>query len=507
MPDVAERLARALGILPLPGRADLKINLVLSVVFAILFGVVYVGADLLSASVYERNQAAFGFEANLPFVPQLAIVYLSIIPLLLLGPIVLETPRKLTPLVVVLSLEVLIAGIVYVLFPMAETFPSHQTDGATGFLFRVADTLNLNHNDLPSLHVALSLTAVAAYARSCSLPGKALYYFWGVLIAASSLLMHQHHIADIAAGALLAAAAMLFVYPVVSRAAFFDALRVECICASEFRSFSRRHPRYLVIAIFLYANAPLQWRRMRTMRAGFCLLQTIDDLLDGDRPTDTDPLVLANAIVGQLECGQFGSDRYSLLAKTLSGDLSRLPDAGEEALDDVVALIRHMTADRERALRRVLFDAGELRRHHRETFTRSLNLLLAVAGAQVRAAEVPALIEAFGWCSTMRDLREDLEHGLVNVPADVVAAAEAEGASLTDFDALIETHAVRVWFSRELERAQGLLSAFGDRTGDPADKTGERILRIFHRSIVRFARRFERRYLSTSQHHALQARN
>ena len=105
----------------------------------------------------------------------------------------------------------------------------------------------------------------------------------------------------------------------------------------------------------------------------------------------------------------------------------------------------------------------------------------------------------------MRDLREDLEHGLVNIPSDVVAAAKAEGASLADFDALIETQAIRTWYAMELERAQRLLDAVADRVPDATDTTGERILRTFHRSMARFARRFEWKYAIAAGQQAIMA--
>ena len=108
-------------------------------------------------------------------------------------------------------------------------------------------------------------------------------------------------------------------------------------------------------------------------------------------------------------------------------------------------------------------------------------------------ADVPELIEAFGWCSTVRDLDEDLGHGLVNVPADVVAAAAAEGATPSSVPEFGATEAVRSWFGAELERTDSLLRAHNDRWTPGGDPRGDRIMRIFHKSISGYVRKFGRR--------------
>jgi hypothetical protein len=254
--------------------------------------------------------------------------------------------------------------------------------------------------------------------------------------------------------------------------------------------FIRRHRRYLVIALFLYAHSLFRWRKTRVLRVGFCLLQAIDDLLDGDRPSEADPRRIAEDIAMQLQTGEFGTDHLAVMAEALKEDLEALQNGSDDPLGEVIALIRHMTVDRERVERVLIFDEQELRRHHRTTFMHSLNLLLIAAGPTTRARDVPELVEAFGWCSTVRDLEEDLGHGLVNVPADVVAAAEEEGVSLDRPREFLGAAAVRDWFTTELQRAQSLLAAHGQRQAAKDDPAGRRILRIFDRSIGGYVRRF-----------------
>lgn len=487
---MVDAVREALGLRDPPEGGALRMNLLLTALFTLLFIVVYGGADLLSAGMENRHQLAFEFEARLPFVPWMAFIYLSILPLMLLAPFVLGTPARLLPLFIVLSLEVLVAGVFFLLFPMQEIYPPYDSEAGNSVIFFIADLLNLRYNDLPSLHVALSLTTAIALSQQGKVWGRRFYLVWGTSIAVSSVFMHQHHIADVFAGSVLALAGMYLVYPRVSTPSFVRAVRLEYICLSQFALFIRRHRRYLVIALFLYGHSLFRWRKTRVLRVGFCLLQAIDDLLDGDRPSAADPRSIAEDITTQLQTGEFRTDRLAALAEALSEDLEALRTDSDDPVGEVIALIRHMAVDRERVERSLIFNAEQLRRHHRTTFMHSLNLLLIAAGASTRARDVPELVEAFGWCSTVRDLEEDLDHGLVNVPADVVAAAEEEGASLDNARVFLSAAAVRRWFATELQRAHSLLVAHGRRRATMDDPAGQRILRIFDRSIAGYVRRF-----------------
>lgn len=77
----------------------------------------------------------------------------------------------------------------------------------------IADTVNLDGNNFPSLHVALSVSAVLAYLPLVKSPWKAFFATWALLIVLSTLLTRQHGLADVAGGLALAFGAMGFVYP------------------------------------------------------------------------------------------------------------------------------------------------------------------------------------------------------------------------------------------------------------------------------------------------------
>jgi membrane-associated phospholipid phosphatase len=73
--------------------------------------------------------------------------------------------------------------------------------------------VNLTYNGLPSLHVALSVSATVAMARELRPLHCWLLGAFAAAIVASTVLTRQHFLADVAAGLLLAAVSMMFAYP------------------------------------------------------------------------------------------------------------------------------------------------------------------------------------------------------------------------------------------------------------------------------------------------------
>ena len=68
--------------------------------------------------------------------------------------------------------------------------------------------------------------------------------------------------------------------------------------------------------------------------------------------------------------------------------------------------------------------------------------MLRAIGSDVSSKDVPHLIDAFGWCSTMRDLEEDLEAGLINIPADTLAAAGLDSGDLPEYESVISNETI-----------------------------------------------------------------
>ena len=415
--------------------------------FAALFGICYGGAAWWTARYTALPVWDLPFEQHVPFVPEAAILYLTITPVLLLAPLYFRTRSELAPFAAALSIETIIATAFFLLFPQTTSFVRPAVDQLP---FRIADALNLQYNQFPSLHVAFAVSAAWTYGAKNH---RWAWTAWSIAVALSTWLMHEHHLIDILGGALLGAVVMRFVYP---------RCWVELCCLWQCAQFSRRHIRYFVIFLAIYGPSLLHWRRYLPVRIGFCTGQWIDDLLDGDRPSQREPLEIITALVTEMERESFSSSSLSRLTAALFAELS------EEGKRDFIALVRTMMRDRQRVLSREVWDQEQLDAHHRETFRLSVNMMLLTSGCTARADQVPSLIQAFAWCSVFRDLDDDLAKGLINIPRDADPTTWAHDSHARACDAL--------------RRAEGEIAAL-------EDTKARKILGIFQRSIARFAGR------------------
>jgi membrane-associated phospholipid phosphatase len=466
-----------------PAWKDLRITGALILGFLGFWIVAYGGANWITGLHDVRWTAGMDWEARVPFVPEAAAVYLSLNLLVLLPIFVFRRWEEAVPLLMVMVAETVAAVVCFVLIPVKAPAPQLDPSGAAGAMFRVADALNLEYNYFPSLHVSYAFTVALAIGRRCGWPGKVAFWLWAAAIAVSTVLLHQHYVIDIVGAVFLAAFAMAWLYDAAATPAFLCTLRAETRCVYEIYCFSRRNLRYLTVATVVYWHSIFRWRRRRAIRVGFCFLQHLDDLLDGDRPSAREPSELVDGVIAQLERRVFNDDALGCLAQCLSNEIALFQRGDDDPRGELVTLIRHMQRDRLRVKDSLLLTEGELRIHHRLTFHHAVNLMLVLGDMQVRAADVPSLIEAFGWCSVMRDLREDLEKGLVNIPLSVVERARSTGAVAVDYRSLVGSPAVLQWLQAEHARAAAHLDQSEIELASLGTRGGVSLLRLFQRSI------------------------
>jgi membrane-associated phospholipid phosphatase len=160
----------------------------------------FYGTDTLTGWRRFRVPVHLPFERDLPLVPGLIIAYLSIHAVFALAPFALPTRRPLRVLMGTLAVIIGVASVGFLLLPADLAFPPATGLGIWERPFRLADRLNGDHNLVPSLHVALSVTCLAAYAGAASALGAWLLWGWAALIAVSTVLTHQHHVLDAVTG-------------------------------------------------------------------------------------------------------------------------------------------------------------------------------------------------------------------------------------------------------------------------------------------------------------------
>lgn len=195
-----------------PGWKHLRFAWLISLAGLLWFILIYGGADAITAQRSFRVRVYFDAELKIPFVPEAAIIYMSIYPLFLAAPFILRKRREFLALAMTLNFAILIAGICFLLFPAQVAFPPPKDFGAFPNLYHFADRLSLAYNLVPSLHVALAAVCIAVFAARTRLVWKTLFWIWAVVIAISTLLIHKHHVLDVVTGFVLAWLALKFFY-------------------------------------------------------------------------------------------------------------------------------------------------------------------------------------------------------------------------------------------------------------------------------------------------------
>ena len=500
----------------------------LAALFALLFLAGYGGSNLIAAYIPWHISPALPFESAIPFLPAWSAVYLTV-PLLLAASVRWADWRETWALFAVLTAELAAACPFFILLPVQTAYPPRLAEGFWQPWFALADHLSMAHNHLPSLHAAFACTAVLAAWRH-SAARFALIAPWAAAVVASTLLIHEHHLSDLVCGALLAAAVWHTVGPWTRRPDILRRVSAEWQMLLEQAAFARRHRRYALISLILAAYRLRHPARGGLLVSGYCFLQAFDDLMDGDRQTARTADEEACRLIREWRHGRFDeNDPYSRLAADFRGRLKTseasfceaktkavssceaktdieglgeakanakysrktetvLPAAAARfALTRTLGLLHTMHLDRLRAERAQLWTEAEIAAQHRRTFTRSLDLLLAALGSSVRGRDLPELVDALGWCSTMRDLPEDLRAGIVNIPSELWRQAGWPSEKRHDPAALSADAAFRDWMRQERSRALHLLDQADRRTAALNDETARRISNLFARSVRRFA--------------------
>jgi len=511
----------------------------LILLFTLLFILLFGGSSCLAA--YRNPAPALALNSAVPLIPATAWLYLSL-PLFLVC-----AARRLNiaaqwRFFLLLTGELVVASIAFQLYPVHVRFMQPENpQGAGQTLLRLAHTIGMSHNYLPSLHCAFATSAAALLHRHVSRPARAVIWLYAAAINISTLTIHAHHWLDLVAGNLL----VLLLWQPIRRLAraTLPGYQTHLLWLHNQARFARRHPRYALVSLILYSQYPFHPKRSKLMIAGYCFLQAYDDIMDGDRPlngslktsaTKTNaadcgtashaltPPQHAAQIIRQWQSyaqpaqrqpenrhGAFQAAANSAadmrqpeipskplsdlprLACLFNRQLARLP-AYAEAHAEVARLLRLMQADAVRAPARLLYPQARLQRHMRQTFASSLNLLFCAQQCATRAKHVPELVRALAWCSAMRDWDADLACGIINIPAEVWHAArlapdERNGRVVS------QNPAVAAWLAQQKQHAEQDLRDLFFRLPQikRQDPAAAKIIRLFARSVWRFA---EKRY-------------
>jgi membrane-associated phospholipid phosphatase len=169
----------------------------------VLWVVIYGGASWLTGLHGYRIRLEWNEPSHIPFIPELAVIYLSLFPMLWLSVFILPSPADIKRFAMTLAWLFVVSGIGFLILPI-QTLVSTRSDGEPiQPMFEFADWINLEHNYLPSLHVGMAVVCALAYERQLSRRVTLFFWAWAATIALSTLLTHQHYLADVVAGGIV----------------------------------------------------------------------------------------------------------------------------------------------------------------------------------------------------------------------------------------------------------------------------------------------------------------
>ena len=145
----------------------------------------------------------FEWESAIPFWAWTIFPYWTIDALYGLSLFACATRRELDMHAKRLLTAQIVAVACFVLVPLRFAFDRPAADGVWGMLFAALTRFDQPFNQLPSLHIALSVILWDVYARRLSGIARRAMEAWLLLICASVLTTYQHHFIDIPTGFLL----------------------------------------------------------------------------------------------------------------------------------------------------------------------------------------------------------------------------------------------------------------------------------------------------------------
>ena len=227
------------------------------------FSVCYLLGNALARQLLVTRHAALAFESHIPFVPWMIVPYMSSGVFFCAAFWCVPGRDHLRMLSQRLLLASVLAGMVFVLYPLQFTWPRPPLErGFPAGLFGLLAILDQPYNQLPSLHVAYCLILWQSLRLLTAGWGRILLAAWLFVTALATLFTYQHHVVDVAAGLLLGLLCVGMVRPDRSEpnVAFYylmGAVIAAIVAVAIFRGFAGLHGAFAMPVLYLSVNLSL----------------------------------------------------------------------------------------------------------------------------------------------------------------------------------------------------------------------------------------------------------
>ncbi|PHS29654.1 MAG: hypothetical protein COA95_11640 [Methylophaga sp.] len=163
------------------------------------FFLTYGTANQLTALYPSLASIMFDWEHAIPFIPEMIVPYMSVDLLFGFSFLLVSTRDEIQRHALRLGFTIAFAVVLFLLIPLQFSLDKPMVEGWAKPIFSGL-AADLPYNQIPSLHVSLSM--VVGYIYFMHLKGFWRWFsvFWFSLIAVSTLFVYQHHFIDLPTG-------------------------------------------------------------------------------------------------------------------------------------------------------------------------------------------------------------------------------------------------------------------------------------------------------------------
>ncbi len=166
------------------------------------FFLLYGGANQIVSSYENVPIFVFDWEKKIPFVAEMIVPYVFLDLFFGLSLLLPKTRDELQRHAMRLGFTIAISVLIFLIFPLQFSFEKPEVVGWLVPMFEALKN-DLPYNQLPSLHVSLSMVVGYQFIRHANQFMRWVYVAWFTLIIVSIMFVYQHHFIDIPGGILM----------------------------------------------------------------------------------------------------------------------------------------------------------------------------------------------------------------------------------------------------------------------------------------------------------------
>ena len=263
---------------------------------------------------------------------------------------------------------------------------------------------------------------------------------------------------------------------------------IERLAAIESARLVLREPiKYGGLVAGLYLLSLKDKKLGTAIRTSYFFLRHIDDCLDEGNGNRDEKLPYVLKLREEIELGQFDGGMGDL-AKCSLQILANNAGPDDNPKQDFLIVIDAMVFDYQRSKERRVLSRQELDEYYHDTFFSAVNLAFIGFNSPFRASDIPELSYGQGRVFSVRDLDEDWQRGVINIPKEILWEANLDQHS--KIAEVRSSTVIREWLISELSQSKEGLIAVKIKL----DQSGEKLTSRLCNGVTKTASQLLKRY-------------